>query len=105
MKGCLDICHALGQRKNNNRGREGGSFGWFSDFFFWSSCLFAPLFLSCLCVCVCVCVRERERERERESERENFFCDYIFECFEYSLDSYWFWRWVVRPSFVSVLFS
>lgn len=34
MKGCLDICDALGQRKKNNRGREGGSSGWFSDFFF-----------------------------------------------------------------------
>ncbi len=36
--------------------------------FFWSSCLFAPLFLSCVCLCVCV----REREREREKEREFF---------------------------------
>ncbi len=66
--------------------------------------LFGPLVYSHLfsfrvCVCVCVCVCERERERERES----FFCDYIFECFEYSFDSYWFWRWVVRPIFVSVL--
>jgi hypothetical protein len=59
VKGCLDICDALGQLKNIDRGRDGGSFGWFSDFFF------RPLVYSHLFsfgVCVCVCVSERERE-------------------------------------------
>jgi hypothetical protein len=66
VKGCLDICHALGQRKNNIR--EGGSFGWFSEFFL--VLLSIRTSFPFVCVCVCVCVRERERERKREREKE-----------------------------------
>jgi F0F1-type ATP synthase membrane subunit a len=72
------VMHWDSGRTTTEGGREGEWFFWVVLWlFFWSSCLFAPLFLSCVCV----------RERLSERKREIFFCDYIFECFEYSFDS------------------